>query len=130
MFNFYYNCLIKFEMDIVLDGFFKKVYEQYCDDGMKFMLEVIKEGYFEEVILLEVEKFNQLDDVYNELLLKVVKYCIECVNEINQLVQQEVCFGYMLMGGVFILVILLILIVFLVISKVIIKLINWLVVRI
>ncbi|HDL7796312.1 TPA: Tar ligand binding domain-containing protein [Yersinia enterocolitica] len=130
MFNLYYNRPIKSETDTALDGPLKKAYEQYRDDGMKLMLEATKEGHFEEVISLEAEKLNQLDDAYNEPLLKAVKYRTERANEINQSAQQEARLGYMLMGGAFILAILLTLIVFLVISKVIIKPINRLVARI
>ncbi|EPS8491218.1 methyl-accepting chemotaxis protein [Yersinia enterocolitica] len=130
MFNLYYNRPIKSETDTALDGPLKKTYEQYRDDGMKLMLEATKEGHFEEVISLEAEKLNQLDDAYNEPLLKAVKYRTERANEINQSAQQEARLGYMLMGGAFILAILLTLIAFLVISKVIIKPINRLVARI
>ncbi|EME3602641.1 Tar ligand binding domain-containing protein, partial [Yersinia enterocolitica] len=130
MFDLYYNRPIKSETDTALDGPLKKAYEQYRDDGMKLMLEATKEGHFEEVISLEAEKLNQLDDAYNEPLLKAVKYRTERANEINQSAQQEARLGYMLMGGAFILAILLTLIAFLVISKVIIKPINRLVERI
>ncbi len=129
MFDLYYNRPIKSETDTALDGPLKKAYEQYRDDGMKLMLEATKEGHFEEVISLEAEKLNQLDDAYNEPLLKAVKYRTERANEINQSAQQEARLGYMLMGA-FILAILLTLIAFLVISKVIIKPINRLVERI
>ncbi|MBW5811021.1 methyl-accepting chemotaxis protein [Yersinia kristensenii] len=130
MFDLYYNRPTKSETDITLDSPLKKAYEQYRDDGMKLMLEATKEGHFEEVISLEAEKLNQLDDAYNEPLLKAVKYRTELANQINQSAQQEARLGYILMGGAFILAILLTVIAFLVISKVIIKPINWLVVRI
>ncbi|CNE04580.1 methyl-accepting chemotaxis protein [Yersinia kristensenii] len=130
MFDLYYNRPTKSETDIALDSPLKKAYEQYRDDGMKLMLEATKEGHFEEVISLEAEKLNQLDDAYNEPLLKAVKYRTELANQINQSAQQEARLGYILMGGAFILAILLTVIAFLVISKVIIKPINWLVVRI
>ncbi|HHL2561448.1 TPA: methyl-accepting chemotaxis protein [Yersinia enterocolitica] len=130
MFDLYYNRPIKSETDTALDAPLKKAYEQYRDDGMKLMLEATKEGHFEEVISLEAEKLNQLDDAYNEPLLKAVKYRTERANEINQSAQQEARLGYILMGGAFILAILLTLIAFLVISKVIIKPINRLVERI
>ncbi|MFA3760626.1 methyl-accepting chemotaxis protein [Yersinia sp. 2544 StPb PI] len=130
MFNLYYNRPVKSETDSALDAPLKKAYEQYRDEGMKLMLDATKEGHFEEVISLEAEKLNQLDDAYNEPLLKAVKYRTERANQINQTAQQQARLGYMLMGGAFILAILLTLIAFLVISKVIIKPINWLVARI
>lgn len=130
MFDLYYNRPTKSETDIALDSPLKKAYEQYRDDGMKLMLEATKEGHFEEVISLEAEKLNPLDDAYNEPLLKAFKYRTELANQINQSAQQEAHLGYILMGGAFILAILLTIIAFLVISQVIIKPINWLVVRI
>ncbi len=93
MFDLYYNRPIKSETDTALDGPLKKAYEQYRDDGMKLMLEATKEGHFEEVISLEAEKLNQLDDAYNEPLLKAVKYRTERANEINQSAQQEASAG-------------------------------------
>lgn len=130
MFNLYYNRPIKSETDTALDAPLKKAYEEYRDDGMKLMLAATKEGHFEEVISLEAEKLNQLDDAYNEPLLKAVKYRTERANQINLAAQQEARLGYILMGGAFILALLLTVIAFLVISKVIIKPINWLVERI
>ncbi|MCB5311052.1 methyl-accepting chemotaxis protein [Yersinia intermedia] len=130
MFDLYYNRPVKSQTDTALDVPLKKAYEQYRDEGMKIMLDATKEGHFEEVISLETEKLNQLDDAYNEPLLKALKYRTEQANQINQAAQQEARLGYMLMGGAFILAILLTIVAFLVISKVIIKPINWLVERI
>lgn len=44
------------------------------------MLDATKEGHFEEVISLETEKLNQLDDAYNEPLLKALNTVLNSIN--------------------------------------------------
>jgi Methyl-accepting chemotaxis protein len=119
-FTQYRDRRVKTAADKALDGELTARYTAYID-GLKPMQKYAKNGMFEAIINHENEQAKQLDDAYNNVLLKVIQIRTDRANALTVLSFERTRMGLMFMSAAFILALIITLITFVVLRRVVIS---------
>ncbi|AGE94528.1 methyl-accepting chemotaxis protein [Citrobacter farmeri] len=119
-FNVYMARKVKTPADEALDGELESSFKAYIA-GMQPMLKYAKNGMFEAIINHESEHARQLDDSYNNVLLKAIELRMARANQLSEQAHQRTQLGVMFMIGAFGLALLLTLMTFIVLRRTVIQ---------